>query len=141
MSEQDFAPEVGQAQIDAIANTRLFSLVIGTVSASISRESPFNLKYQAWTWDTIISFSEEVEVFMGRSIALIDIVYTLSRYLISAYSRNVFRLPLTVFIYRVLMGLAIYIASGFVCTYDLLLRYPPIVHSFSISSFSYVDGL
>ena len=84
------------------------------------------MKYQAWTWDAITSISDEVEVFMGRSIAMIDIIYILSRYLISNVS-----LPLTVyFILRSLMGLAIYIAFGTIGMHDLQLRYPPIDYSF-----------
>ena len=42
MSEQDFAPEVGQAQIDAIANTRVLSLIVGTVSTSASLKFSVN---------------------------------------------------------------------------------------------------
>ncbi|KAK7685226.1 hypothetical protein QCA50_011589 [Cerrena zonata] len=35
----------------------------------------------AWLWDALVSFSTEVDAFMGRRLALVDIVYWLSRIL------------------------------------------------------------
>ena len=37
------------------------------------------LSSQVWTWDAVISCSDDVEVFTSRRMAWIDIVYVLSR--------------------------------------------------------------
>ena len=35
---------------------------------------------KVWTWETIISFPHEIQLYASRRIALVDIVYIVSRY-------------------------------------------------------------
>ncbi|KAK7685239.1 hypothetical protein QCA50_011602 [Cerrena zonata] len=44
----------------------------------------------AWTWDALISYSNEANVFVGRRLALVDIVYILSRLLTGLTLYSVF---------------------------------------------------
>lgn len=38
------------------------------------------MHFQAWLWDAIVSFSTEVEAFIGRPWFIVDFVYITSRY-------------------------------------------------------------
>lgn len=49
-------------------------LLLGTVFSHTQNS------HQIWTWDAIISLSNEIEVFADRDIRMVDVVYALSRY-------------------------------------------------------------
>ena len=62
-------------------NVRFIYFACNAVSPSLKHPIKPRLTdcYQAWTWDVITSISDEINIFKGRRLALVDVVYVFSR--------------------------------------------------------------